>query len=568
LWDRETHPDVTNIANYEIVRVTARSGDNITVTRAQEGTTATSKAVGSIAYLGVTAKTISDLDVSVASAKTTPVDADKFSIWNSVGGLLESVTWANIKATLKTYFDTIYVPLTLRFEKHTGFHSENDPHNKKIIPSYDVTTKKVTLTRADGTFQGYFLGEPIVGLTNNWVSDAIPTATPTGLWFLYHNGTAYVWSQTVFLFSYIQIAYCYFRADGTFLFCGKETHGFMPWLSHEEAHKLLGCYSNSGNGVSGYTLNSTTEAHRRPTFDAGELADEDNWGDVLAMSSNYTNAWIDSAGNITSSVANADILTLNGATPYINVITGGLGTQVAMTNNNYSAIFVYKQLVGGDANSQRYRTVCLQPQIQGSLATIQALTSNSANINGLLGIAPEMVFTNKIIVFMTGNNWQLYSVENISGSRLSQVSSVGSSNVNELNVTMTPRTILTGITLQGNADIIESLTTKNVISNATSGTITLAKQTVTTLTTTLTNAHTLTIIPELPTVFTTRNYQELFLTVGATAPSITWSAPTDVTFKWSAPLGEPTTGLKINTMHSLFFNWQSETYCIIKRQEL
>jgi hypothetical protein len=46
--------------------------------------------------------------INSATAKTTPVDADKFSIWNSVGGLLESVTWANIKATLKTYFDSIY----------------------------------------------------------------------------------------------------------------------------------------------------------------------------------------------------------------------------------------------------------------------------------------------------------------------------------------------------------------------------------------------------------------------------------------------------------------------------
>jgi hypothetical protein len=115
---------------------------------------------------------------------------------------------------------------------------------------------------------------------------------------------------------------------------------------------------------------------------------------------------------------------------------------------------------------------------------------------------------------------------------------------------------------------IESIQTQNVTSNATTGTITLAKQTVTTLTTTLTNAHTLTIIPEKPTVFTTRNYQELFLTVGATAPSITWSAPSGVTLDWKGALGEPTTGLKINTMHSLFFDWQSDTYCIIQRKEL
>ena len=110
--------------------------------------------------------------------------------------------------------------------------------------------------------------------------------------------------------------------------------------------------------------------------------------------------------------------------------------------------------------------------------------------------------------------------------------------------------------------------TQNATTSDTSGAITLAKQTVTTLTTTLTNAHTLTIIPELPTVFTNRNYSEVVLTVGATAPSITWSAPSGVTFTWTAPLGTPAGGLKINTKHKLFYDWESETSCLISRREL
>ena len=107
--------------------------------------------------------------------------------------------------------------------------------------------------------------------------------------------------------------------------------------------------------------------------------------------------------------------------------------------------------------------------------------------------------------------------------------------------------------------------TQNATTSDTSGTITLAKQTVTTLTTTLTNAHTLTIIPELPTVFTNRNYSEVVLTVGATAPSITWSAPTGVTLDWKD--GEPTSGLAINKRHSIMYDWESETMCIVRREE-
>lgn len=47
-----------------------------------------------------------------ATEKTTPVDADEFGIWDSVGGLFKKLTWANIKATLKSYFDALYAPIT------------------------------------------------------------------------------------------------------------------------------------------------------------------------------------------------------------------------------------------------------------------------------------------------------------------------------------------------------------------------------------------------------------------------------------------------------------------------
>lgn len=47
----------------------------------------------------------SDIDSATAD---TPLDADKFPFWDVVDSALKSVTWTNVKATLKTYFDTLY----------------------------------------------------------------------------------------------------------------------------------------------------------------------------------------------------------------------------------------------------------------------------------------------------------------------------------------------------------------------------------------------------------------------------------------------------------------------------
>lgn len=47
--------------------------------------------------------------IAASTSKTTPVDADVLPILDSAAAnILKKVTWTNIKATLKTYFDTLY----------------------------------------------------------------------------------------------------------------------------------------------------------------------------------------------------------------------------------------------------------------------------------------------------------------------------------------------------------------------------------------------------------------------------------------------------------------------------
>ena len=65
--------------------------------------TSTGTNTGDSATPAETTTTIGTL-INGATSKATPVDADKFSIWDSVSGLLQAVTWANIKTTLSSTF--------------------------------------------------------------------------------------------------------------------------------------------------------------------------------------------------------------------------------------------------------------------------------------------------------------------------------------------------------------------------------------------------------------------------------------------------------------------------------
>lgn len=69
-WDSTTYPDPSDDPKAEIVRCTARSTDTLTVTRAQESTTASTKDTGSVVYkmiLSVTKKTMDDIKSSYSN---------------------------------------------------------------------------------------------------------------------------------------------------------------------------------------------------------------------------------------------------------------------------------------------------------------------------------------------------------------------------------------------------------------------------------------------------------------------------------------------------------------------
>lgn len=69
--------------------------------------------------------TIGDL-IAGSTEDTTPADADRFGFWDAVATALQYVKWANIKATLKTYFDSLYQPLDSDLTAIAGLSPTDD----------------------------------------------------------------------------------------------------------------------------------------------------------------------------------------------------------------------------------------------------------------------------------------------------------------------------------------------------------------------------------------------------------------------------------------------------------
>lgn len=65
--------------------------------------------------------------INTLSSKTTPVDADEVAIRDSAdSSASKRLSWSNIKATLKTYLDTLYQPINAALTSISGLSPSND----------------------------------------------------------------------------------------------------------------------------------------------------------------------------------------------------------------------------------------------------------------------------------------------------------------------------------------------------------------------------------------------------------------------------------------------------------
>lgn len=128
--------------------------------------TAAQGAKADTALQSITAAMIAAV-VSALAAKTTPVDADIFAIVDSVSGNLQKLTLSNIKSTLKTYFDTLYIaissPPTITaamiaaiFSALTTKTTPVDADIFAIVDSVSGDLQKLSFSNLKATLKTYF----------------------------------------------------------------------------------------------------------------------------------------------------------------------------------------------------------------------------------------------------------------------------------------------------------------------------------------------------------------------------------------------------------------------------
>lgn len=169
----------------EVAYMTAITADTATIVRGQDGTTAVIHLAGDRIEARVGKSTMDSLtqkatagtdalaEMHAATSKATPVAADEIGIWDSVSGVLNKLTWANIVATLTAGFDLVYQGIgdyaALAGSATQVFSAGGATAVDHVVRADQIQTQSVTACTTTGTSTAYALGTlaTAIGLTEN-----------------------------------------------------------------------------------------------------------------------------------------------------------------------------------------------------------------------------------------------------------------------------------------------------------------------------------------------------------------------------------------------------------------
>lgn len=291
----------------------------------------------------------------------------------------DSATAVPSQQSTKAYVDTAVALLQPKAAIVDGnaFTGFKDPDG--ITVAYSYTDRTITLT---GDLTYYWKGAA-KSLSSPWTSSAHTNST--GNWYLYTtDGTTFAWSNSIWDFTQVMVAYVKRGASAAASFAVRETHGMMDPESHEELHAVIGTYRFSGGGVKAgtYAENTASDAGVTMGFDAAVIKDEDlattipEWVDGT-----YTTMYIGASSAATFNVASSYPFIAAGADNFIQVNDVTTGSMTAGSNNRYYNVYQLLVPACSDTDSQKYRMIMVQPQATyTSLAAAQGESVNSISL--------------------------------------------------------------------------------------------------------------------------------------------------------------------------------------------
>jgi hypothetical protein len=302
----------------------------------------------------------------------------------------------------------------------TGFV---DPEN--VIITGDPSTRTVTIS---GTVSAKWRGRAFSDLESGYVSDAHGTDT-SKRYVLSYDGTSISWSDSNFNFKNLWIAISFYDNENSTWVYARECHGLMNWEDHLENHITIGTFKYSGGTVSGYTLDSTTAADRRPDISATVIYDEDLPTTIDALSTSlYSHFKLTSTGLFRTPVSQSDIINLSTNNPYFNEFTGGAWTDTLLPANSVATVWLIAVPMCADANSIRLSYMFMQPQWytlstgSGGQQLANALNAekqrqfSELSLGDLSLFEPEFILIARFAITYTASNWVISDVTLISGS--------------------------------------------------------------------------------------------------------------------------------------------------------
>jgi hypothetical protein len=279
-----------------------RSGSTLTLTRAQDDTSAFAHGSGSEIYPVFTANDADEANelVSKLTTKGDLLTTDGSTL-NRLGvgadgtylvassSTTNGIQWANIPAsTLESISDVVITA------GHDGQLLQFDGTNwvNAVLPtlepmghedrtqstiSFNNGSRQFTIAPASTSHTVWCAGKRHI----KSVSETITIDNTSGIYYIYYDSNAVLRSKTSFfdLATETPVAYIYWNAvDSAASFFADERHGItMDWQTHEYLHRTRGAAIASGFGISGYILGGTgdLDSHAQVDIADGVFFDED-----------------------------------------------------------------------------------------------------------------------------------------------------------------------------------------------------------------------------------------------------------------------------------------------------